>query len=200
MFTLLVPSIWYLIYAKSNELNPAEIEAEEDLPEMSTKLAIFWFILGLVVLILSAKTLVWGGKEIAQLAGISELIIGLTVIAIGTSLPELAASMASALKGHHDIALGNIIGSNIFNLLAVLSLPGLIHPPIMGDEIFYRDFAFMLLSTLALAAFIFFALKTKAKGDSPEPTPAPAIGRVAGILLLCLYLSYMYILAAEQLA
>lgn len=102
------------------------IEGEEsDVPELSTRKAWFYLISGLLFLLGSSQLLVWGATELARLFGISELVIGLTIVAIGTSLPELAASVASALKGHHDIALGNIVGSNMFNLLAVLPMPGL---------------------------------------------------------------------------
>lgn len=90
--------------------------------------ALFWLVLGLAILILSSRLLVWGAVVIAQALGVSDLIIGLTVVAIGTSLPELASSVIAARKGEHDIAVGNIIGSNLFNTLAVVGLAAAIHP------------------------------------------------------------------------
>ncbi len=107
---------------------------------------------GAVVLLASSRLLVWGAVSVAHGLGVSDLVIGLTIVALGTSLPELAASVTSAIKGEHDIAIGNVIGSNIFNLLAVLGLPGLIHP-IGIDPIFLnRDYPVMLGLTLMLYA------------------------------------------------
>ena len=93
---------------------------------------------------------VWGASSVATFLGISELVIGLTVIAIGTSLPELAASVTSAPKGHHDIALGNIIGSNLFNILLVMGIAGSIQPISLGEAIFYRDYLAMAFITLVM--------------------------------------------------
>jgi cation:H+ antiporter len=107
---------------------------------------------GAVVLLASSRLLVWGAVSVAHGLGVSDLVIGLTIVALGTSLPELAASVTSAIRGEHDIAIGNVIGSNIFNLLAVLGLPGLIHP-IGIDSIFLsRDYPVMLGLTLMLYA------------------------------------------------
>ncbi|MFG1489403.1 calcium/sodium antiporter, partial [Oceanospirillum sp. HFRX-1_2] len=94
-------------------------DQEEEIPDMPQGKAILWLIIGLLILIGSSRMLVWGAVNIATSFGVSDVIIGLTIVAIGTSLPELAASVASALKRHHEIALGNVVGSNIFNLLAV---------------------------------------------------------------------------------
>ena len=95
---------------------------------MNTLVAVMWLLIGLVALLVSSRVIVWGAIEIARMLGVSDLIIGLTIVAIGTSLPELAASVMSALKGEPDIAIGNVIGSNMFNLLPVLSLPGVDRP------------------------------------------------------------------------
>ena len=105
--------------------------------------ALFWLVLGLAILILSSRLLVWGAVVIAQALGVSDLIIGLTVVAIGTSLPELASSVIAARKGEHDIAVGNIIGSNLFNTLAVVGLAAAIHPMPVASEVLARDAAVM---------------------------------------------------------
>ena len=111
------------------EVPPLVDENELEIPNgVSTSVAILWVILGLVMLPLSAHFLVESAVFIAKYFGISDLVIGLTIIALGTSLPELAACIAGVLKGEDDLAMGNIIGSNIFNILAVLGMPGLIAP------------------------------------------------------------------------
>jgi cation:H+ antiporter len=98
---------------------------------------------GLVLLLASARVLVWGAVNVAEALGVSDLIIGLTIIAIGTSLPELAASVVAARHGEPDIAIGNVVGSNIFNLLGVLAFPGLIHPAAVPGEVLSRDYPVM---------------------------------------------------------
>ena len=187
----LIPAMGYMVWAKRSDLNPSEIAQEEDIQAMSTGSALLWFGIGLILLIVSAKVLVWGAQTTATHFGVSPLIIGLTVIAIGTSLPELAASVASALKGHHDIALGNIIGSNIFNLLAVMSLPGIIQPLHYGTEVFSRDYLTMAGLTILLVAIMAFAfLRNRNKAS---------FGRVAGLLLLISYGTYIYLLCQDTL-
>lgn len=111
-----------------------------------------WLILiiGLVVLVSSAKLIVWGGVKIAQIFDVSDLIIGLSVIAFGTSLPELAISIASVIKKQYEMVVGNIIGSNLFNTVAVLAIPGLIHPSAVANEVIDRDYPVMLLLTIFL--------------------------------------------------
>ena len=98
-------------------------------------MAVFWLTVGLLGLLVSAEITVWGAKSIASYFNVSDLIIGLTVIAIGTSLPELAASVMSALRGHHDIALGNIFGSNLFNILLVMTTAGAISPMTLPNSV-----------------------------------------------------------------
>ncbi len=131
-----------------------EIAAEIP-PEQPLSRSIIWLVVGLVVLLISSRLLVWGAVEIAQSLGVSDLIIGLTIVAIGTSLPELAAAVMSALKKEHDIAIGNIIGSNMFNMLAVLPLPGVIHPGPFAEEVLQRDLPVMTVLTLALFAMAY---------------------------------------------
>ncbi|WP_320827399.1 calcium/sodium antiporter [Reinekea sp.] len=172
------------IYIQHQRTNGSNDEFGENIPsDMTNKKALVWFVLGLAVLIGSARILVWGAVGIANLYGISEAIIGATIIAIGTSLPELAASVVSALKKHHDIAIGNILGSNIFNILAVLAVPGLIAPGDFALEVFDRDYWFMLAISLVLFCALFVQGKRNAK-----------LGRYLGTFFVLSYASYGYIM------
>ena len=159
--------------------DPLADEIEAELPaEISTAAATAWFLVGLGVLIFSSRILVWGAVEIAVAFGISDLVIGLTIVAVGTSLPELAAAIVSAWKDEDDLAIGNVVGSNIWNLLAVLSLPGLLAPGAIPSGVISRDMPFMLALTLAL--FVMGrALKTHG-----------TINRLEGGLLLASFLAY----------
>ena len=141
--------------------------------------AVFWLVLGLVILMASSRLLVWGAVNVAQWFGISDLIIGLTIVAIGTSLPELAASVMSAIKGEHDIAVGNVLGSNMFNLLAVLGMPGLIHPSVTPAALMSRDYPTMIGLTIALFIMGYGFLRPG------------HITRAEGGLLLLGYLAYL---------
>lgn len=132
-----------------------EVEAELDERDTSVKTSAAWLVVGLILLIASSRALVWGATEIATGLGVSDLIIGLTVVAIGTSLPELASSVAAARKNEHDLALGNIIGSNLFNTLAVVGIAGSISPTAVSPEILSRDMAVLGVLTLSLFAFGF---------------------------------------------
>jgi cation:H+ antiporter len=116
--------------------------------------AIIGLIIGLVVLVASSHLLVWGAVTIATHLGISEMIIGLTVVAVGTSLPELAASLMAIRKGEHDLAIGNVVGSNLFNTLAVVGIASTIHPlAAVPAEVLQRDILLMALLTLAILIF-----------------------------------------------
>jgi cation:H+ antiporter len=166
---------------QKNAPQDALADDEEELPSLENRKAIFWLIIGLVILACSSKLLVWGASEIAYSLGISKLVVGLTIVAIGTSLPELAASVASALKNHHDIAIGNVVGSNIFNLVAVMAIPGLIAPIGMDEIVFQRDYVVMLGLTFLLLAF---ALWQK----------PPSISRFEGGILASAYAGYLVLL------
>jgi cation:H+ antiporter len=139
-----------------NPDDPMLIEAEKELPKATSNLkSVFWLVIGMVLLIVSAHYLVQSAVFIAKAFNISDLVIGLTVIAIGTSLPELAASIASVMKKEHDLALGNIVGSNIFNILAVLPFAGLIAPGPVNPEAITRDIPIMIAITLLLFVLCF---------------------------------------------
>jgi cation:H+ antiporter len=148
--------IWLGLHSRVTD--PLETEFEAEIPTgMSTGRAVLWAGVGLLVLVASSRLLVWGAVAIAEGLGVSDLVIGLTIIAVGTSLPELAASAMSALKGEDDMAVGNVIGSNMFNLLGVLALPGLIQPSTLDAAVLERDFPIMvgLTGVLFLMAFGF---------------------------------------------
>lgn len=153
----------------------AELEAHA----MPLKRSLMWLALGLLVLIGSSRLLVWGAVTIAQSLGVSDLIIGLTVVAVGTSLPELASCVAAARKGEHDIALGNVLGSNLFNSLAVVGLAGLIAPIGIEPEVLKRDLPVMAALTLVL-----FAMGWRFHGHMGR------INRAEAGLLLLAYLAY----------
>ncbi|WP_243880532.1 sodium:calcium antiporter, partial [Shewanella algae] len=129
----------------------SEMDQEVVEHEMPIKKAIFWLVIGLILLIVSSRVLVWGAVSIAEALGVSDLIIGLTIVALGTSLPELAASIIAVRKGEHDIAIGNVVGSNMFNLLAVVGIAGVISPITgMSSEVMSRDWLVMMGLTIAL--------------------------------------------------
>lgn len=131
--------------------DPILQESEDEVPVgVKTPIALFWLVIGGVLLPLSADLLVDNASTIARSFGISELVIGLTIIAIGTSLPELAASMVGALKGEDDLAVGNVIGSNMFNLLAVLPMPALLSPGAFDSQALTRDVPIMGVLTVVL--------------------------------------------------
>ena len=175
--------LWLVRSAKKSKgelADSLETDLNDEIPrDISTSKASTYCLLGIVGLVLSSKLLVWAAVNIATHFGISDLVIGLTIIAIGTSLPELAASITSILKKEPDLALGNVIGSNLFNLLAVLCLPGLIHPGAVDSVVITRDMPVMLLLTLFLYAISF--------GFGKEA----CIGRIKGLILATIFITYM---------
>ena len=188
MFSMLA----YTVYAaKTNSKDKLPQEILDDMPEeVSKSEALKWLFIGIVILIGSSRILVWGAVEVAQYWGISDLIIGLTIIAIGTSLPELAATIAAARKKEFDLAVGNIIGSNIFNLLGVMALPGLIRPDNFDDKVISRDYPVMIALTVGLIIFSIAWRKGK----------TGVLGRLEGGILLAGYIAYMMWLFADMSA
>lgn len=187
LIAILIASLVAL--AKFQQEPAEELEEIEDSKDLSASKAYGLLALGLILLLGSSKLLVWGATGIATELGVSELVIGLTIVAIGTSLPELAASLASALKGHHDLALGNIIGSNLFNLLAVLAIPALIAPPTIDNTTLYRDYGVMLALTFGLAAIAYGKIALKKH----------SFGIFAGSLLLLSYFGYLFTLYQQAI-
>ena len=185
LLTLLCVLMWWItsegIRNHSND-SLADEYTEELSEDMPTSHALFWLIAGLILLTVSSKLLVWGAVNVATHYGVSELIIGLTIIAIGTSLPELAASISGALKNEHDIAIGNVVGSNLFNTLGVLAIPGLIHPSTLADGVLQRDMPI----TLGLTVVLFImAYGFRERGR---------INRFDGGLLLSAFIAYQILL------
>ncbi len=139
------------IALRARRSDPLQREFAREIPtDVSTGKALLWFVVGLVTLLLGSRAMVWGAVSIARSFDVSDLLIGLTVVAVGTSLPELATSITSVLKNEPDIAVGNVIGSNMFNLLPVLAIPGLIAPTAVPPEALQRDFPVMLTLSVAL--------------------------------------------------
>ncbi|NAX46631.1 calcium/sodium antiporter [Photobacterium halotolerans] len=177
-FGLIGWSIYSALRGKGDALE-AETESELKAHAMPLKKAVMWLLIGLVLLVVSSRILVWGAVSIAQALGVSDLIIGLTIVALGTSLPELAASVAAARKGEHDIAIGNVVGSNMFNILAVIGIAGVISPISgIGVEVFARDWAVMMGLTIALVAM---CMGFRGQGR---------INRFEGLLLLIAIVAY----------
>jgi cation:H+ antiporter len=186
---ILICGMFIIIYAitmiglRSRKTDPIIKEFEDEIPIGITTLnASLWFLTGLLTLLLGSKLLVNGAVDIATALGVSDVMIGLTIVAIGTSLPELAASVMSAYKKEPDIAIGNIIGSNMFNLLAVLGIPGVIRPGPVPADILERDFPVMITLTLLLFAMSY---GFRAPGK---------INRIEGGILLSMFIAYQIVL------
>ena len=161
--------------------DPLASEFAEEMPEQISTAGTCWLLLsGLLLLLISARLLVWGAVGIANTFGLSDLVIGLTIVAIGTSLPELAASLAAVRKGEHDIAVGNIVGSSLFNILAVLGVAGVIGPGPFETVVLTRDFPLMI--GLAIALYLM------ARGV--RDTEHGSIQRWEGGLLVTVFVSY----------
>ena len=170
-------SIWSGM-KKPEDAMAAEVDAELKAHAMPIRKAVFWLVVGLILLIVSSRILVWGAVDLATGFGVSDLVIGLTIVAIGTSLPELASSVIAARKGEHDLALGNILGSNLFNTLAVVGIAGMISPMAVASDVLTRDIPVMIALTVAL-----FVLGYGFRGPG-------RINRVEGAGLLAAFVGY----------
>ncbi|ART79776.1 calcium/sodium antiporter [Oceanisphaera avium] len=189
VFALLMA--WSIRQAMAQPQDKLAAEEEQVIDEqaMTAKAAIIWLVLGLVLLVASSRLLVWGAVNIAQAFGVSDLIIGLTIVAIGTSLPELASSIVAIRKNQHDLAIGNVIGSNLFNTLVVVGLAGVISPLPVASEVISRDFLVMIGLTVSLFVLGYGFKKRQGR-----------INRIEGALLLLVYISYSGWLAQEVLS
>lgn len=154
--------------------------------QISNLRAAAYLFFGLALLVISAEALVAAATSIAESLDVSTAVIGLTIVALGTSLPELAASVTCVLKGHYDLAIGNIVGSNILNLLAVLPFPGLFSPKAIEPSLFYRDYMSVLLLTLLLAFFCYRAIKKE-----------KLIGRFYGVSFLLIYAGWFTVMLIQ---
>ncbi|WP_249976940.1 calcium/sodium antiporter [Vreelandella olivaria] len=170
-----------IVRSRGQQDDPLVDEVSENLDSkrMSRGKSILWTLVGLVLLIVSSRLLVWGAVEIAVNFGVSDLIIGLTVVAVGTSLPELASSISALRRKEHDMVLGNVVGSNLFNSLAVVGLAGVIAPIEAGREVLVRDWSVMMCMTLLMVLFAF----------SWRGRPR-RINRIEGGVLFTLFLAY----------
>ena len=179
--------LWQLVVSQSDPEYSTNVISDEldDLPAMTNRQSLIWLVVGLIALLVSAQVLVYAATNIAITLGVSDMIIGLTIIAVGTSLPELAATVGSAIKGQPDIAIGNIVGSNILNILAVLAVPGLIHATDMDYAALWRDSGMMLALTLMLALFA-YGLNSRA-----------VITRFEGSVMLMAWIGYNLLLIQQ---
>ena len=180
LFVLLIS--WSIYHGMKGDKDALAEEYSDEInaTQGTVKTHVMWLIAGLLVLVASSRMLVWGAVEVATFFGVSDTIIGLTVIAIGTSLPELASSLIAVKKGEHDLAIGNVIGSNMFNTLAVVGIAGTIQPMAVSSDFIYRDIVVMLASTVAL--FI-FCIGIKRQGR---------LNRVEGGAFVLAYMAYTY--------
>ena len=180
--------LWRLVAIQrqpDQEVSASLQEELDELPDMTTAQAFAWLIVGLLILLASAQVLVYAASDIAVRLGVSDMIIGLTIVAIGTSLPELAATIGSAIKGHPDIAIGNVVGSNILNILAVLAVPAIVGPTEISFVALWRDGGMLLAMTLMLALFA-YGINSRA-----------VITRFEGVVLLAAWVGYNLLLIQQ---
>lgn len=184
---LMAWTIWQGLRRKTDALG-LEMEQEMGCP-MPLRRALAWLAVGLALLVASSRILVWGAVELARGFGVSDMIIGLTIVAVGTSLPELASSIIAARKGEDDIALGNILGSNLFNTLAVVGIAGSISPMRVGPEVFSRDI--LVMAGLTFSLFVMgYGFRGPGQGR---------INRFEGTFLLVCYVGYVSVLIRSVL-
>lgn len=181
---------WSVYQGMKSPQDALATEMNEELTQssMTLKQAIIWLLVGLVLLIVASRMLVYGAVFIAQSLGVSDLVIGLTVVAIGTSLPELASSLIAIKKGEHDIALGNVIGSNLFNTLAVVGIAAAIEPMAVDAVVLTRDWTLMAVLT---AALFVMGYGYKKQGR---------INRLEGAVLLAVFIGYTGYLVSTVMA
>jgi cation:H+ antiporter len=179
-------TVWVGLKGQDDHVSE-EISKELEAYQMSLGRALGFLVLGLILLVVSSRALVYGAVEIAQMMGVSDLVIGLTVVAVGTSLPELASSVVAARRGEHDLAVGNVIGSNLFNTLVVVGIAGMIHPMKAEAILLHRDLLVMGVLTVAL---FFMSLGIRRRGR---------INRLEGLTLLLAYVGYtVYLIVTSK--
>ncbi len=178
---LIIVLVWIIRQAKREPEETVKQELDIELPKkMSTAKALMLLLFSLVILLVSSKILVWGAAGLAKFFGVSDLVIGLTIVAIGTSLPELAASIAAAWRNHHELVLGNLIGSNMFNLLGVLAIPGLLASSSIDQEVLSRDLPVMAILTIAMFSMAYAPGQSRGR-----------ITRLEGVVLLGSFFGYL---------
>lgn len=183
---LVIVMVWLARLGMSSAANdPIKIDFEAEIPsDVSMRMAVVWLIVGLLTLLIGAELLVDGAIGIAKMLGVSEVVIGITIVAFGTSLPELAVSLMSALKGEYGLAIGNIVGSNIFNLLAVIGVAATIQPAAVAPSVLSLHIFVMVAFTLVL-----FAMTYDYDGKAQ-------LSRLEGAALLIAFIAYdSYVIA-----
>lgn len=186
LFIVLIAwSIWHSLQSPQDPL-ARSVDAVYQSPKPKLNMHLFWLIFGLVILVVSSRVLVWGAVELAQYFGVSDVIIGLTIVGIGTSLPELISCIIAVHKKEYELVIGNIVGSNLFNLLAVVGVTGMINPLDVDESFFYRDGLSMLTLTVLL---LIFCLGRRGPGS---------VNRIEGFLLLSAFFAYLYYLAISE--
>ncbi len=186
---LIIVMIWLArLGMRSSATDPIKMDYEAEIPDnVSMKAAIMWLAVGLVALLIGAEWLVTGSIGIAQTLGVSEIVIGITIVAFGTSLPELAVSLMSVLKREYGLAIGNIIGSNIFNLLAVIGVAATIQPAAVAPSVLSLHIFVMVAFTLVL-----FAMTYDYDGKA-------MLSRLEGVALLIAYIAYISYVVAQNI-
>jgi cation:H+ antiporter len=183
LFFITIGGLCWLTLVEKKKNDPLLNEAQDDVPEgVSNTMATVWIVVGMILLPVASHFVVEGASDIARYFGLSELVIGLTIIAIGTSLPELAASIASIKNNEHDLALGNIVGSNIFNILAVLAMPALINPGTFDQAAAGRDLYVVVGLTVLL-----FVMSWHLFGKR-------TITRIEGAMLIAIFIAYQFLI------
>ena len=186
---LVIVMIWLArLGIRSSATDPIKMDYEAEIPDnVSTKAAMIWLVIGLGALLVGAEWLVNGSIGVAQSLGVSEIVIGITIVAFGTSLPELAVSLMSALKGEYGLAIGNIVGSNIFNLLAVIGVAATISPAAVAPSVLSLHIFVMVAFTLVL-----FAMTYDYDGKA-------VLSRLEGVALLAAYIAYVSYVVAQNI-
>ena len=186
---LVIVMIWLIrLGFRSSASDPLQAEFDAEIPKhMSMRVTIFWLVVGIAILLLGAKLMVDGAIDIARILGVSEVVIGITMVALATSIPELAVSAVSAFRGEYGLAIGNIVGSNIFNLLAVIGVAATIHPAVLPPSVLSLHIFVMVAFTLVL-----FAMTYEYEGRGQ-------ITRVEGLALIAAYLAYQGYVVAQNI-
>ena len=186
---LVIVMIWLIrLGMRSSASDPLQAEFDAEIPKhMSMRVAVFWLVVGIVTLLLGARWMVDGAIDIAKILGVSEVVIGITMVALATSIPELAVSVVSAFRGEYGLAIGNIVGSNIFNLLAVIGVAAVIQPAVLPPSVLSLHIFVMVAFTLVL-----FAMTYEYEGRGQ-------ITRVEGLALISAYLAYQGYVVAQNI-
>ncbi len=186
---LVIVMIWLILLGlRSSAGDPLQAEFDAEIPKhMSMRVAVFWLVVGIVTLLLGARWMVDGAIDIAKLLGVSEVVIGITMVALATSIPELAVSVVSAFRGEYGLAIGNIVGSNIFNLLAVIGVAAIIQPAVLPPSVLSLHIFVMVAFTLVL-----FAMTYEYEGRGQ-------ITRIEGLALIAAYLAYQGYVVAQNI-